>query len=101
MSKSRIRSIMRRTAKATHAIESGLKQVGKSIQTVANNTQPTAGNNMKKVFSSLKMRINQGVRQLKGIGKTIKLRSFSRSRGRSRGRSRSRSRSRSRGRGRN
>jgi hypothetical protein len=92
MSKSRIRSIIRRTAKATQAIESGLKQVGKRIQTVAEKTQPTSGNNMKKVFSSLKMRINQGVRQLKGIGKTIKLRSFGRSRGRSRSRSRGRGR---------
>jgi hypothetical protein len=98
MSNSRIRSIMRRTSEATNAIESGIKQVGKRIQNVANKTQPTSGNDMKKVFSSLKMRINQGVRQLRGIGKTIKLRGVSRSRGRTRGRTRGRSRSRSRGR---
>ena len=92
MSKSRVRSIMRRTSKATSAIERGLKQVGKTVKNIADKTQPTSGNNMKNVFSSLKMRINQGVRQLKGIGKTIKLRSFSRSRGRSRGRTRGRGR---------
>jgi hypothetical protein len=93
MSKSRIRTIIRRTTKATNSIQRGLKQVGNTIQNVANKTNPISGNNMKKVFSSLKMRINQGVRQLNGIRKTIKLRSF--------GRSRSRSRSRTRGRGRN
>lgn len=95
MSKSRIRNIMRRTSKVTGAIERGLKQVGTTVKKIANN-QPTSSNNISRVFSSLKSRINQGVRQLRGIGKTIKLRSMSR--GRSRGRSMSRGRSRGRGR---
>ena len=89
MSKSRIRNIMRRTSKVTGAIQQGLNQVGKTVKKIANN-QPTSSNNMSKVFSSLKSRINQGVRQLRGIGKTIKLRSMSRGRSRSRGRGRGR-----------
>ena len=96
MSKSRIRSIMKRTTAVTTAIETGVKQVGKSIQTIADKTQPVTSNNINKVFSSLKNRINQGVKQLRGIGQTIKLRS--RGRGRTRGRSRSRGRGRTRGR---
>jgi len=93
MSKSRVRSIMRRTAKATAAIESDLKQVGKSVKKLGSES-PAVFN---KVVGSLKTKINQGVKKLRGIGKTIKLRSFSRNRGRSR----SRGRTRGRGRGRN
>ena len=76
MSKSRVRNIMRRTSKVTSAIERGLKKVAKN--------QPISSNNMTRVFSSLKNRINQGVRQLRGIGRTIKLRGRGRSRGRGR-----------------
>ena len=84
MSKSRVRSIMRRTSKATAAIESGLNQVGKSVKKLSGSS-PAMFN---KVFGSLKTRINQGVGKLRGIGKTIKLRG--RARGRTRGRSRGR-----------
>lgn len=92
MSKSRVRSIMRRTAKATAAIQSDLKQVGKSVKKLSGSS-PAMFNN---VFGSLKTKINQGVGKLRGIGKTIKLRG--RARGRTRGRGRARGRGRSRGR---
>lgn len=88
MSKSRVRSIMRRTAKATAAIESDLKQVGKTVKNLGSES-PAMFN---KVFGSLKTKINQGVGKLRGIGKTIKLRARGRARGRTRGRGRSRGR---------
>ena len=86
MSKSRVRSIMRRTAKATAAIESDLKQVGKSVKNLGTSS-PAMFN---RVFSSLKTKINQGVGKLRGIGRTIKLRARGRARGRTRARGRSR-----------
>ena len=86
MSKSRVRSIMKRTVKATSEIESNLKQVGKSVKNLGSSS-PAMFN---KVFGSLKTKINQGVHKLRGIGKTIKLRG--RGRGRGRGRTRARGR---------
>jgi len=84
MSKSRVRSIMRRTSKATAAIQSDLKQVGKSVKNLGTSS-PAMFN---KVFGSLKTKINQGVGKLRGIGRTIKLRGRGRARGRTRGRGR-------------
>ncbi len=95
MSKSRIRGIMQRTNKATRSIQSGLNKIGTTVKRISTNASPRA---LTRVFGALKSSITRGARQLRGIGKTIKLRSRGMSRARGRGRGRGRSKSRGRGR---